>query len=344
MVYVKQMELKKRDEVYQDPMLMQKIKELNDRIENKKREKKKKKKKEKEMKEEKAEPKEDKDAKVEVSGSRALPEENDVETRKDAPVDKIDDVQKKSVEKKRDRSNERRREPRDYRDECRSDRYDRHDRDREDRERRHQRERHEYRRDRESRHRDRRDRDVDRRYDRERRDQDKDRRHERDRYDRDYYHRSDRHRLRSRSRSRSLEEKRQRSISPPDSLLGPDMKLFAARKRELEQADALKKAKSKDSEKAALRKLTQEEKMALVDQMQQSAQNLDQNKKDKLQINDIDTSKLTSHEITREQNKNKSAKFLNKVKKESYMEAGLTLDERLSRNKHYRGRIENKDE
>jgi len=78
------------------------------------------------------------------------------------------------------------------------------------------------------------------------------------------------------------------------------MKLFAARKRELEESDALKKARSKDSDKEALRKLTHEEKMALVDQMQQSAQTLDASKKQKLNINEIDCTKLTSEEIAKE--------------------------------------------
>jgi len=78
------------------------------------------------------------------------------------------------------------------------------------------------------------------------------------------------------------------------------MKLFAARKRELEESDALKKARSKDSDKEALRKLTHEGKMALVDQMQQSAQTLDASKKQKLNINEIDCTKLTSEEIAKE--------------------------------------------
>ena len=57
------------------------------------------------------------------------------------------------------------------------------------------------------------------------------------------------------------------------------MNLFAARKTALDQANALKKAKSHNSDKEALRKLTQEEKMALVNQMQQSAQTLETSKK-----------------------------------------------------------------
>ena len=79
--------------------------------------------------------------------------------------------------------------------------------------------------------------------------------------------------------------------------------------------------------------------------MQTKARQLDENRNLKLFGNKegrndkYDTTKLTAEQIREDQSKNKNAKFLREANKQQYMVAGLSLDERLNRNKHYRGKF-----
>ena len=109
------------------------------------------------------------------------------------------------------------------------------------------------------------------------------------------------------------------------------MRLYGAKQRQLEVAEQLRKKQQPSCNPEAL---TQEEAERKLREMQDCARQLEAERGARLG---------TKHEEEKEPPK-KDARFLKAMGQKSYMESGMGLDERISRNKHYIARDANKDE
>lgn len=116
------------------------------------------------------------------------------------------------------------------------------------------------------------------------------------------------------------------------------MGLYGEKKRQQEENERLRK---KQEPSYQVKKLTAEEREAMLAQMQQQAKTLEEDKNIKLfgskTIPDRQ-SLVEDEEDESKGKKHKDAKFLRNMGKDVYLESNMNLAERINRNAHYRDR------
>ena len=120
------------------------------------------------------------------------------------------------------------------------------------------------------------------------------------------------------------------------------MSIYGERKKELEMKEAMRKQQRAGFD---VKKLTVEEREAMVRDMQNFAKKRDEDKNLKLFGSKEAPSRETLAEMLKEgEEGKKDAKFLRDMNKKVYLESDMNLEERLNRNAHYRDRDANRDQ